>query len=354
MNVCIVTVYNSINVGSYWQARALGEVLEKIGHNVVYYRNPERIRILFSEIKRGISLIYHRKIKEGIRYFASILMFLKEQQIFQVVRKSEGLLKNIDCVIFGSDTIWNLNDKYFNRDQSTFWGLEFDEERLCSYAASISNTEPDIILQNDKYKKALERFYNISVRDIKTKTTVELLGGFNVELVCDPTLLLRKKSYVKITKCKRQINDKKYILVYLFTPLNKQQEKELIRFAKEKKLLIVSAYGKKNVPYADKVLIDNPQSFMRYFLGADYVVTDTFHGTIFSINFHKKFCSIDRGKMPVNNAMYEYNLTNWLISEEGSLFNQLDATIPTEMVEKIIQTNRKKSIKFLLSCFNYQ
>lgn len=350
MNVCIVTVYNSINDGSYWQARTLGDKLKEMGYNVSYYRNPDRVRILLDEMRRALTFVFHRKLMEGIRHILSVKEFLFAQRYFKIMRK-EMPGNKVDCYILGSDTIWNLNDQYFRKRAYIYWGLKFSGGKIYSYAASVSNTQPELVLSEAEYKEALYRFNGIAVRDAYTKSIVESLGIKNAEVVCDPTLLFPIDYYKKLTNGLKIKCESKYILVYVYNKLSSKHEKELLSFSRDNGLKIVSAYGRRNVEYADKVLIDDPFVFMRYFINADYVVTDTFHGTIFSINFKKKFCVINEDKIPVNDAMKEYGLCDRLIDESDSLYERINTNIPVSLIEKV-QENRERSLTYLKSCMN--
>ena len=103
-------------------------------------------------------------------------------------------------------------------------------------------------------------------------------------MVCDPTLLMSEKDYLEISK---DVKEKyKYIFLYLFEDLSKTQGDKLKEFAKNNNLKIIS--GKSNNYYcSDKHIINAPQTFLNYMSNAEYVITDTFHGVIFSTNLEK-------------------------------------------------------------------
>lgn len=353
MNICIVTVYNSINVGSYWQARALGDVLRANGNKVYYFKNSDRTRILIDEFKRAAIYFLQRKFSDSIRHLISIFSFLRHQKYFNVISKKSKLYDRMDLFIFGSDTIWNISDKYFKKEEDIFWGIRFPLKRKCSYAVSVSNTDKSLFFKTDKYKKALTMFDRISVRDEKSKSVVENLISRDARVVCDPSLLMGIDDYKKIISCNIRIKDP-YILVYIFERMSEKHEEELISFARDKNLKIISAYGRRNVKFAHKVIVDNPYDFLRYFSYAQYVITDTFHGTAFSINFRKRFVSINHKKIPVNNILREYGLESRLINNDDSLTEKLNREIPYDAVDINLKENIKMSKEYLnkvlLSC----
>ena len=107
MNVCIVTVYNSENCGSFWQAYALGKYIEMMGHNVTYLK---RSCIGTShDIRKTIEFSVKATVKGRIgrvrRYIRTYRSFEKAIQNFPV---REDIESDVDYVIYGSDTIWEL------------------------------------------------------------------------------------------------------------------------------------------------------------------------------------------------------------------------------------------------------
>lgn len=121
MNVCIVTVYNSENCGSFWQAYALGKYIEMMGHNVTYLKRSciGTSHDIRKTIEFSVKAIVKGRIGRVKRYIRTYRSFEKAIQNFPV---REDIESDVDYVIYGSDTIWELSDSYFYRKRNIYWG----------------------------------------------------------------------------------------------------------------------------------------------------------------------------------------------------------------------------------------
>lgn len=345
MNICIVTVYDSINSGSYWQAWALGQVLKKMGNDVYYYKR-EKSGASSSHRVQAIQLTkYLMKFcfVDAYYYLKRIQKFNQLSMQFSVITSKDPVYKDIDVFILGSDTIWNLEASYFRRHKAIFWGDIFQKGKIISYAGSIANTRVDIILQNKDYSESVKRWAAVSVRDKYTKQIFEKLTDKNVTLVCDPTFLLEASDYEKVYKPMTG----NYIFLYLFTPLSRIQSKMLHTFATERSLKIICSAGQSIISSADEYINNEPENFMRYMLGAKYVMTDTYHGTIFSANFRKQFVVINRGKIKVNEFLERNRLVNRLVDELADPTKILSEHLDYQQIDGNIQSYKDSSIEFL-------
>ena len=343
MKVCVVTVYNSVNSGSFWQAKALEIYLKKMGVEVYFYKRKndlnsssnkfiQKIKIIKSFLKTGIKgAQIQSKIYKG---------FNALQKEFNIINKKSTIYKKIDCFILGSDTIWNLESNYFSKNYEIYFGGIFKNTKKITYAASVGNTTYEKFVNYSEISKMLNDIKHISVRDEETYNIIRKFGIKNQRIVCDPTLLLTKDDYIKIEKVPMT---EKYIFLYLFSPLNKKQIEELQKFAKEKKLRIINGIKKEN--YCDEYIINSPYTFLNYMLYADFIITDTFHGTIFSVNLEKEFISINRKKKKVNDFLVRMNLKDRLINENDDMFNILTKKVDYSNCEK--EKFRKESQKFI-------
>lgn len=349
MKVCIVTVYNSINSGSYWQARALGIVLEKLGINVVYL-DRENSTTSSSSFVFQLKLIVKKFIKYGLteskRYYRMFKEFRTHKKDFKVIPNNKKYFKDIDMFILGSDTIWNLDSDFFSERYMTYFGGEFENKNVISYAASVGNTSIETFNKYNDIPIMLNKLKFISVRDQETYNIVKRLCLNDIELVCDPTLLLTKDDYRNIETAPRE---NKYIFLYLFNTLSDEQIEDIKEFAKKNNLQIIS--GVNNYKYCDKCIVNAPNTFLNYMIYADYIVTDTFHGTIFSINLEKNFVVINREKKKVNDFLYRFDLNDRLITFE-SISDKFTKKIDYNNTSRKIDNFRKKSLNFLKISLN--
>ena len=350
MKICIVTVYNSINSGSFWQAKALGKVFENLGAEVVYLKRKNSIDSSSSIINQ-IIFILKKLLKHGfseaIKACQMFLDFKKEQASFNILANKDKFFNDIDLFVLGSDTIWNLDSGYFSKNYRIYFGEIFKNKDVISYAASIANTSIETIKKYKDIPTMLDNLKGISVRDENTYKMVKELSQNNVQLVCDPTLLLTKQDYIKLNSTSKE--EKKYIFLYLFSRLSNSQVDNIKKFAEKNNLKIIG--GTNNEKYCDECIVNNPNNFLNYMIYADYVITDTFHGTIFSTNLEKNFVVINRNKQKVNNFLKMVKLDDRLVNEEN-ISKKFDTSIDYSYCNRKIKEFRKESLKFIKEYLN--
>lgn len=345
MKICIVTVYNTINSGSYWQAKALGMTLEKLGNETVYLKRKNDKNSSSSNLNKTIKLIkilIKCKFKETIITLKTFREFHKSEKNFSIIPNNEKYFKDIDCFILGSDTIWNIDSKFFLKNYKIFFGEIFKGKKVISYAASIGNTSIETIKKYKDIPEMLNNLHSILVRDQETSNMVKKLTNRQAEIVCDPTLLLTKKDYEKIENIPME---NKYIFLYLQKKLTNQQIKELKEFSSKNNLKIVSCgqYDR----CADENIVNYPEAFLNYMLYADYIITDTFHGTVFSVNLEKNFIVLNQNKKKVNDFLYRVGLENRLINNDEKITSKFIEKIDYKKSNEKLNEFRKNSYDFL-------
>lgn len=287
-SVGIVTWYNSNNYGSQLQAYALFRILSILGFNssVITMSHHPVIRRLIDcilyrmKLVRGYSL---KRLSQKRAFFTK--KYLKESYL-SVSRPS---FKKYNAFICGSDQIWAPN--LYN----PFYMLSFvpDEVNKISYAASIGLEDiPDNLIGD--YKKYIGRINHISVREEKGRYLLQEKCGLESTVVLDPTLLLGKNEWDNIKK-ELQVKSN-YIFCYF---LNKNHKyKQLVKeFAEDNNYEI---YGVSDNP-ADVSWMHllshqqvGPCEFIGMIEGAKAIITDSYHGTIFSMLYHKNFILFER------------------------------------------------------------
>ncbi len=340
MKVCIITVHDIVNCGSYWQAYALGKKCEELGADVYYLKRNIFKKIIY-RIKNYIKYIYvmiFRNFSLGVNRFKTDFIFRKSQKKFKEVNFP---IKD-SLLIIGSDTLWNINDYYFKKNYKIYFGCKFNNFSKITYAISAANVNYNELIKIDNVSDYINNFDAISVRDKNTKEISKKIYKGNVIEVCDPTLLFCKSDYEKFVS----FTDPKYkyVYLYLFDKLNENQIKCIKEFATKKGLKIVDGIGKNN--WSDLTVSNTPNNFINHIYFSDYVITDTFHGTVFSTNFNKEFIVINQNKNKVNEFLKKYNLSNRLICNDN-LNGIFKEKINYELINKILEKNRKESELFL-------
>lgn len=349
MKICIVTVHDSINSGSFWQAFALGRMLEKLGHEAVYLRRSaydHTGNFKKNMLKTLAGSFIFQGPKEGFRHLCTLKKFISEQRRMKQTGMSAAEISGIDCFVLGSDTIWNFESGHFRRNRDVFMGKPFldKNKKVFPYAASAANTPVELFREMQDVEQVIRRWQAVGVRDAHTRDILSELTEREISIVCDPTLLLEKKDYVSMA---RDISSDQYIFLYLFSPLQKKHADELTAFAREKGLKIIHCIIGNTGVNCDESVANLPQNFLSYMLHAQYIVTDTFHGAIFSTNLEKRFAAIDRGKMKVNQFLAQMQITDRLVGKDASLAEVLASSIDYDRVRETVDTHRKASIDYL-------
>lgn len=271
--------------------------------------------------------------------------------------------KNYDVVVVGSDQVWlphGLPTKFFN--------LLFvdDNVRKVAYASSFGVSEIPKF-QHEATGKYLDRFYKISVREQKGKEIVDTLSHNTAEVVADPTMLLTREEWEKeisedisasTEENKKRAEMGGYIFCY-FLGSNSDARKAAMDLKKKTNLPIITLRHMDEYVETDELFGDeapynvDANDFIRYIANADYVCTDSFHCTVFSILFHKQFMTFYRfahssktGRNSRIDSLFEITK----ISKErifsgqiDNIFNDIDWVIVDEHVKKM----RIDSIVFL-------
>lgn len=297
----IITFHRAVNYGACLQAYALKRVLNalEIDAEIIDYRNSEientykKIIQNGSGIKNVIKNImtWHIQKKRNDKFeeFLDEYVLEKEQECyfdnFDLVKAN-----NIyDVFISGSDQVWS---PLCAANYKTYM-LNFVDKKSkkYSYAASFGVVDSNY-LHDKEIKRLLSEYEFLSVREQKG---IEIISDIfdesrpnNCAQHIDPTFLLTKNQWQELTKT--PICSEKYIFIYSLS-----MPDEIVNYAKKiatEKNLKIKCFTLNNVYtmlHPLKVINGSPLEFLSYFANAEYVVTNSFHGTAFSIIFNKEF-----------------------------------------------------------------
>ncbi|MBQ8824323.1 MAG: polysaccharide pyruvyl transferase family protein [Ruminococcus sp.] len=350
----IITFHKSYNYGSALQAFALQKfVNDNFGTATVidYIQKHDfeqyklfRIRLYKYHWTSFIAdLVYFNKNLKRKNNFTKFLnknIPITSKRYYDVKNMTE-LNKAFDIFICGSDQIWNpactdgAEPAYF---------LEFvaPGKKKIAYAPSMGH----VSFENDELadiKSFLSSFDAVSVREKSVSSLLQSLTDKKVEVTIDPTLLLTKKEYETILS---ECTDKNYIFVYML-----EYSEDLIKYAQQqsektgKKIIYISKKKERTYKKAKNVFGIGPDSFLSYLRNADYVITNSFHATAFSIIFEKKFCTFRTEKS--FSRMVDLLEILGLESRLSHKNFSLDAEIEYEKVKERLELFRKNSINFL-------
>lgn len=342
--VGIMSMQRIANYGSFLQAFALKTLIEELGVQVEFVDYHVEAPVNVDDSKTSNN--YIRKIKKGVEvlgYHAPIfhsLSFIKYKQDFQkkymvLLGVTDELNYNpeLDILIVGSDEVFNCIQKNTNVGYSLeLFGKNHKARKLISYAASFGNTTLEKLKRYGKAEEVgryLKKFDALSVRDENSGKIVKKLTGRIVEYHLDPVL-----AYDYIHECDKipkTEKAEKYLIVYAYSGrISKEESKWIKAYAKKKGLKIYAIGGIQRC--TDRFINCSPFEVLSYFRNAEEVITDTFHGSIFSIITERKFTTLVR-KSVGNSYGNEEKLTDLL--ERLELCNRI--TFDIKDAEKINQ-----------------
>ena len=228
MRIGIVTVHDSNNYGSFLQAYALQVVLQGMGHEVYFAKTRDKkfVKRIFVPALFQRELFKHpftlfRARKNGrIKRKA----FLHDQKIFKEIESVE--LKEMDLVILGSDEIWNVKVRSFQK--RIFYGENLPD--VIAYGVSTGRAELVDFQTYPNIIQDIKRIKTILVRDLRTKDIVEKIVDSIPDIVCDPTFLVDSTVLKKQTKVSLLIQ-KKYVLIYSYG-ISENLQKKIKKFEK--------------------------------------------------------------------------------------------------------------------------
>ena len=303
----ILTFHNAHNYGATLQAYALRKKLRNMGYEaeIVNYCNksisksyPRILRPYFwkrdilpqnwgkviREIRKCIYAqdAWKRQWAAFTDFRNEVLLEGKKAQVsISELEKSE-----FDAFLLGSDQIWA--SELTRGLDSVYFGEFAEGKRKISYAASVPNgsiPEREVGL----FREKLKSIEVISVREEKLAEAVRELVDKPVTTVVDPTLLLEAKDYEELISSKVHA-DEKYVFAYFVV-----ENETLLRCAQEAakelgvKLIELHYFEMPNQKGRNVIADIGPKEFLYYIKNAEMVVTNSFHGTVFSIIFGKKF-----------------------------------------------------------------
>lgn len=373
------------NFGSALQTYATQSVIQKLGfetgifdisgvHKAInqkkikYYLGrvfqPDELKYLLENFKsRG-----RKKVNKNNDKYAEN-MRVRHEKYVEFNQKQLGFLEKVDSwsalteqsrecdfVVVGSDQLWrpsNIAGEYFT--------LEFvpDEVHKIAFSTSFGVSELPKSLHKHA-KKYLDRIEDISVREDSGKSIVKSITGRDIPVVCDPTMMLDATEWMAIQPTERIVPEK-YILCY-FMGDNPEHREFVKRLKKETGYQIVgllhgATYITSDDDFADFAPYDiGPGEFIHLIRNAEYMCTDSFHGTVFSILNSTAFFAFrrydDSSEFSTNDRLH--TLLRWTGLSDRMLYGtedvkeQLSKTIDFAEVLKAVEAKRAESLAYLM------
>lgn len=366
MNIIILTFINSYNYGAFLQAKATEVLVHQRGirPRFLNYSNPEeenqrkvfcysRKYTFLYNLKRIVWKLwfgyFHGEIKNGKRNFGMMIDDLPKTQKYDTLDEIEKN-ENIDVLICGSDQIWNPEIYNGTIDPVYYGGIRGVKTKL-SFASSFGSYMPD---KNEllTLKSYFSDFDALSVREEFAKEIlISMELSTPVEVVLDPTLCLTGEEWkILLKKHTRRLKSKTedYAVLYLVNPtIQCQGLIDYVKKERDVKILWIKNNDLKKFQ-VDEIITDaSPYDFVNLIANAEFVLTDSFHGTAFAVNFNIDFASILNSNNP-ERAKYlctKLGLMDRLVDENECRCN-VDK-INYRHANSVLHELRKSSINWL-------
>ena len=370
-SVGIITIHKINNYGSVFQAYALQKVCEDMGFKaeIIDYKFPNKFHSpnkykhegdMQPNEPRWIKLLYGwdlMKQHKGLETFVKGFHHLTHKEYI-----SPDELKNeaplYDVYITGSDQLWN--PRHCNGDPAFLLHFAPNNALKISYAASVgANSIPEDL--KSQYKKLLNRYAHISVRENSGVQVVKEVADKKATVVLDPTLLLNRDQWNKISAPKRQFK-KKYILCYflnytfnafpyvdeLATYMQQQTGYEIVRVARPPHTL--------GIPHTHHRVGASPEEFLALVRDTEMVLTTSFHGTAFAVNYGKPVFTVvhDRNASDSRQVslMHNLGLDDQILSITDAMPKRERFAYDEKLEQIRLETLRQQSMDYLKHALN--
>lgn len=373
MKIGIITILKVNNYGAELQAFATQAVLKHMGYDAeiidyLFYKNPAFIKthcsapLFRSTLKKQLAEFLYPLLSR-LRNMGNKTALNRRENRFrnfhkkntsmsETYRSIDELYKaqmNYDVYLTGSDQVWNPG--IYSSIAPYFLDFAPTGCKRIAYAASFGVSA--IPMQARKYyKKHLQAYDAIGVREKDAVELVKTLAHKESKWVLDPTLLLDKETWLKIAS-PVEVNEP-YILLYELTPckyirelaeyINKTYDWQIIRICKNA-----------NSDYKDGRIINivdaGPAEFLYLFSKASLIITNSFHGSAFSINFQRPFYTVlplrKQNNSRQRSLLEMFKLTDRLLVEGDKYPCHKNLEIDYQPIVGILLQERAKSIQFL-------
>ncbi|MDY6402563.1 MAG: polysaccharide pyruvyl transferase family protein [Bacteroidales bacterium] len=356
MRIGIITQPLTTNYGGILQNYALQYVLKEEGHDVFTF-DLGRYNILDWAILLAKIIVNKLLGKKVVFPMTPSLNKRREAPLRQFVKEHINLIEprtvrpknrsvaqyGLDCLIVGSDQVWRPRYTLHISDMFISFYPKDDVLKL-SYAASFGTDIWEFSKsETSTCKQLVKKFKGVSVRENSGVRLCKEFLGVNATHVLDPTLLLQSSEYCKL--CEGLKRKDSFVFAYILDTRDCILD-EIKEFAERRGLPVLIKRAGRELDDSDSI-----ELWLSYFRDAAFVITDSFHGTAFSINFNKEFLvygNEERGNSRFSSLLSVFNL-------KGRMVEHVDNTIPPidwQEVNTVLLKERERSMMWLQSVLN--
>lgn len=369
MRIAIITLPLHGNYGGILQNYALQTVLKRMGHTVETVAFPRELKqpLWRKPLAYGKRLIRKFVFRKNVHIFyeqwynatqplllRNVWKFVDNQIVTRTVRRFTNIHEDdYDVLVVGSDQIWRpiysykpITDAYLS------FAKDWKNVRRIAYAVSFGTAEWEYTPGQTAQCAALVRLFDgVSVREDSAVKLCKNHLHCEAIHVLDPTMLLQVVDYVSLFRGQCWEKASGQLLTYI---LDETPEKtRIIREVTDRYHYEVyranSCYEDVAAPLEERVQPPVEQ-WLKDFHEAKFVVTDSFHATVFSILFEKPFIVIAnkaRGLSRIDSLLKMFGLEKHVVSSLAELDLNRDYGFDTERIREVLQTHRQEAVDFL-------
>ena len=347
MKIGILSMQRIRNYGSFLQAYALSNIIKSLGHELEFVDFKIEPCAIEPELPLSVETADEHR-KEAVKYILEAEHNFATNILKDINVAERNERANVDTLVIGSDEVFNCLQGNPDVGYSLeLFGKDSNAKKIISYAASCGNTTYKRILAHNKHNEIselLNKFSAISVRDNNSKEFIESLSDITPINHLDPVLIYDFKDVIRDT-----VNIDNYIIAYAYAFNFSEEEAAYIKdFAKKhnKKILAFSICYQ---DFADIIVDPHPLEVLAYFQKADFVITNTFHGTIFSIKSHTPFISFTRdyNTQKLNDLIERLGFQDRRISSLENIEEKYNSKIDFSECDKLLEKERIRTIEYL-------
>lgn len=360
----IITIPDYNNYGNRLQNYAVKTVFTKLGFSVSTLEmndtafksyKARKYKLLLKKYNVKPVVFLFNALKEGVlrakrdAYFERFTRKYLETKYFPEYNRQtiERLNDTYDYFVFGSDQIWN---PFINDTPNLYFGLFTDASKRIYYAPSFGVEQID-----DAYAhtvaEALKNVEHISVREASGSKIIADLLDKKAEVLIDPTLMLDANEWEKIARKPNNFVQQKYMLSCFLGPKSKEYQTVIKNVMEETACETIYTIADR----ADKGYLTGPSEFVYSIKNAEFVITDSFHATVFAILFNKPFLVLSRldssGKNAKMDSRIDTLLARFNLQERKYAGKSVDYyTCDFSSVSSVLGKERMKVRQFIENC----
>lgn len=366
MKLCILSMQHVPNFGSALQSYALKGILESLGHAVAFLDiapNEEDNRLLGGAFMRicgegEISGSLAAKLKKLDRYTWNRIrqkrLWKKQGQKFQEFRAQQlptaDRNSRYDCCVIGSDEVFSCLSRTPWGFTSQLFGNVHQADRVITYAASCGSTVFQAVPQPaaDRIQEAFGNVAAISVRDENTREFASHFTDLTIEEHFDPALAANFDREMVEAGLPENLPER-YCLVYSYYNRICDQEsiRQIKKFCREQNLqLLTLGAPQKWIP---NHLVMMPFEALNVFRNAAFVITDTFHGTIFSAKYSERFAVMIRSsnRNKLGDLVRKLQLEKHVVESFDKLEKVFRTPNDRDRIAALTERERERSVRYL-------